>query len=142
MRAVIIPHEYNSFSLWIWTETVYDAYVNYLYVSTQTNAGLIQRETIVGGIDENQFMGIPILVVPIVDERLEADFTTGSPLAVVDPYRVILTDPTNHKVLLDADGLAKVNTWYENKDDKYYMTGSALFDYEYGYGELNVYSGF
>lgn len=128
--------------VWIWTESVYDAYTNYLYVSTQTNAGIIQRETVVNGIDETQFMGIPILVVPIVDERLEADFTTGSPLAVTDPYRVILTAPTNHKILLDADGLMKTNQWYNPDLDLYRMTGSALFDYEYGYGELNVYSGF
>lgn len=127
---------------WIWTDSVYDAYLAYLYVSTQTNAGIIQRESIESGLEAAQFMGIPIVRVPIVDERLEADFTSGSPLATEDPYRVILTDPTNHKVLMDGSGLTKVNAWYENKDDKYYIAGSALLEYEYGYGELNVIAGF
>lgn len=127
---------------WIWTENVMDAYETYLEISTQGQAGGIQREHIENGIEPTKFKNIPITVVPIVDERLEGDFMVGSPAAVDDPYRVILTDPTNHKVLIDGDGLMKVNAWYENKDDKYYMTGSALFDYEYGYGELNVFSGF
>lgn len=128
--------------LWIWTESVYELYVNYLYVSTQTNAGIIQRESIESGLEAAQFMGIPILVVPIVDERLEDDFVTGSPLAVVDPYRVILTKPDNHKVIMDGSGLMEQEVWYEKKDDKYYLAGSALLDYEYGYGELNVFAGF
>lgn len=128
--------------VWIWTESVYDAYLAYLYVSTQTNAGAIQRESIEAGLQPTSFMGIPIVVVPIVDERLEADFTTGSPLAVTNPYRVILTDPTNHKVLLDGSGLMEVNAWYSNDDDKYRIAGSCLFEYEYGYGALNVIAGF
>lgn len=127
---------------WIWTESVYDAYLNYLEKSTQGTAGIIQMESVTNGITTTKFKGVEIVVVPIVDERLEADFTTGSPLAVVDPYRVILTDPTNHKVLLDPQGITKVNAWYENKDDVYYMTGSTLFVYEYGYGALNVIAGF
>jgi hypothetical protein len=125
---------------WIWTESVYDLYLNYLYVTTQTNAGIIQRESVTDGLDADQFLGIPIVVVPIVDERLEEDFTQSG--ITTNPYRVILTKPDNHKVLMDGDGILKSNSWYENKDDKYYMAGSALFDYEYGYGALNVIAGF
>lgn len=128
--------------VWIWTDSVYDAYLAYLYVSTQTTAGSLQRESIEAGLEAPKFMGIPIIRVPIVDERLEDDFVTGSPLAVVDPYRVILTDPSNHKVLLDGNGLMNQEVWYEKKDDKVYLAGSALFEYEYGYGELNVIAGF
>ena len=125
---------------WIVTEAVYDAYINYLYVSTQTNAGVIQRESIVAGLEAPTFMGIPVVVAKIVDERLEADFTNSS--GVINPYRVILTDPTNHKIMLDGDGFLSELAWYENKDDKYYLAGSALLAYEYGYGELNVIAGF
>jgi hypothetical protein len=125
---------------WIWTESVYDLYLNYLYVTTQTNAGIIQRESITDGLDAAQFLGIPIVVVPIVDERLEEDFTQSG--ITEDPYRVILTEPSNHKILMDADGILKTNSWYEKKDDKYYMAGSCLFDYEFGYGALNVIAGF
>lgn len=128
--------------VWIWTDSVYDAYLAYLYVSTQTNAGAIQRESIEGGLTPTMFMGIPIVRVPIVDERLEADFTFGSPLATEDPYRVVLTDPSNHKILLDGSGLMDQEVWYSQDDDKYRVAGSALFEYEYGYGVLNVIAGF
>lgn len=132
----------KNLKTWIWTEAVYDAYLNYLYVSTQTNAGIIQRESIVNGLEANFFLNIPILVVPIVDERLEEDFLTGSPAAPTNPYRVILTDPSNHKLLMDANGLAQQEAWYERKDDTYYLIGSALIAYEYGFGDLNVIAGF
>lgn len=128
--------------VWIWTESVHDAYLTYLEKSTQGTAGVVQREHIEEGIDSKRFLGIDIVVVSIVDERLEADFVSGSPAAVENPYRVILTDPTNHKVLLDGNGFTEQEVWYEKKDDKYYLAGSALFEYEYGYGDLNVVAGF
>jgi hypothetical protein len=130
----------KSGKVWIWTEEVYDAYINYLYKSTQTNAGIIQRESIVAGLSETVFMGIPIVVAKIVDERLEADFVDSS--GVINPYRIILTTGSNHKVLLDANGFMEELAWYEKKDDTYYLAGSALLAYEYGYGELNVIAGF
>lgn len=129
--------------VWIWTRHVYDAYLKYLYVSTQTNAGLIQRETVEGGIDSMQFLGIKIVVVDLVDERLKADFIDASPSTLdTNAYnRIILTDPTNHKVIMDGTGFTDQEVWYEKKDDKYYLAGSGLIAYEYGYGELNVVAG-
>lgn len=131
----------KSNKVWIWTEALYDQYLNYLYVSTQTNAGAIQRESIEEGLSPTQFMGTNIFVPKIVDERLEEDFTDASG-NVTDPYRAILTVPSNHKVLLDADGFMNQLAWYEKKDDTYYVAGSALIAYEYGYGDLNVIAGF
>ena len=127
--------------VWIWTESVYDAYLAYLYVSTQTNAGAIQRETIVNGMTETTFMGIPIVVLGIVDERLETDFLDASN-NVIDPYRVILTVGSNHKILLDGTGFMEQAAWYSQDDDVYRIAGSALLAYEYGYGDLNVIAGF
>jgi hypothetical protein len=132
----------KSRKVWIWTEAVYDAYLNYLYKSTQTNAGIIQRETIVNGLEANVFLNIPIVVVKIVDERLEQDFLSGSPAEPLNPFRIILTDPSNHKIMLDGTGFLEQEAWYERKDDTYYMVGSSLLAYEYGYGELNVIAGF
>lgn len=127
---------------WIWTDSVYAAYEAYVITKTQTNAGVIQRENIIEGIDLKTFMGIPITVVPIVDDSLTTDFTTGSPATTEEPYRVILTDPSNHKVLLDGNGFKDIHMWYEDKDDKVYAVVSALFEYKYGYGDLNLFSGF
>ena len=127
---------------WIWTDSVYAAYEAFIAATTQNTAGVIQRDGIVGGISLTTYLGIPITVVPFVDDALLSDFPTGSPATGTDPYRVILTDPSNHKVYLDANGFTNIHTWYENKDDKYYATVSALFFYQYGYGDLNLYSGF
>jgi hypothetical protein len=130
----------NEGKVWLITEEVYDAYINYLYASTQTNAGIIQRESVVDGLSANSLFGIPIVVAKIVDERLAADFTNSS--GVINPYRIVLTTGSNHKVLLDANGFMDELAWYEKKDDTYYLAGSALLAYEYGYGELNVIAGF
>ena len=130
----------NEGKVWLITEEVYDAYINYLYASTQTNAGIIQRESIVDGLTANSLFGIPIVVAKIVDERLAADFVDSS--GVINPYRIVLTTGSNHKVLLDANGFMDELAWYEKKDDTYYLAGSALLAYEYGYGELNVIAGF
>jgi hypothetical protein len=130
----------NEGKVWLITQEVYDAYINYLYASTQTNAGIIQRESIVDGLTANSLFGIPIVVAKIVDERLEADFVDSS--GVINPYRIVLTTGSNHKVLLDANGFMEELAWYEKKDDTYYLAGSALLAYEYGYGELNVIAGF
>jgi hypothetical protein len=130
----------NEGKVWLITQEVYDAYINYLYASTQTNAGIIQRESIVDGLTANTLFGIPIVVAKIVDERLEADFVDSS--GVINPYRIVLTTGSNHKVLLDANGFMEELAWYEKKDDTYYLAGSALLAYEYGYGELNVIAGF
>jgi hypothetical protein len=130
----------NEGKVWLVTQEVYDAYINYLYSSTQTNAGIIQRESIVDGLSANSLFGIPIVVAKIVDERLEADFVDSS--GVIDPYRIVLTTGSNHKILLDANGFMEELAWYEKKDDTYYLAGSALLAYEYGYGELNVIAGF
>lgn len=137
-----IARSKKSMLRWIWTDSVYAAYEAFIAVKTQNTAGVIQRDGIVGGISLTEYLGIPITVVPIVDDSLASDFTTGSPAVTDSPYRVILTDPSNHKVLLDGDGFKKIHMWYEDKDDKVYAVVSALFEYKYGYGDLNLFSGF
>lgn len=127
---------------WIWTDKVYAAYLAFVAEKTQNTAGVLQRDTIVNGLTLNEFLGIPIVVVPFVDDALLSDFPTGSPAAGTDPYRVILTDPSNHKVYMDANGFTKLHTWYSDDDDVYRAAVSALFYYQYGYGDLNLFSGF
>lgn len=127
--------------VWIWTEATYELYTNYLTVSTQNTAGSIQTENVVNGTDATHFVGIPIIVLPIIDERLDVDFLTGSPAAATDPYRTILTDPTNHTILMDGDGMLSTEPFYLPKEDEVWVPGSALFAYDYGFGDLNVIAG-
>lgn len=131
----------NANKVWIWTQALYDAYLNYLETSTQGTAGLIQTTYITDGIRPTTFKGIPIVVMPIIDERLESDFTSGSPATAVDPYRCILTVGSNHIIMLDGQGFRNSNQFYLPKEDKVYVTGSALVDYQYGFGDLNVLAG-
>lgn len=131
----------NADKVWLWTQALYDAYVDYLTTKTQVTAGTIQVGNITDGIAPNAFLGVPIVVLPIIDERLEADFQSGSPLAVENPYRCVLTWGPNHIVHMDGNGFKTSNIWYEKKDDLVYLTGSALIAYEYGYGDLNVVAG-
>ena len=133
----------NSQKIWIWTDAVYEKYLNYLEVATQNTAGLIQTNYVTDGLYATNFKGIKIVVPKIVDERLETDFLTGSPAAAEDPYRVILTNPKNHIVLLDAEnGFANADVFYDKLTDKVYAVGSVLMDYQYGYGDQNVIAGF
>lgn len=133
----------RSEKVWIWTEAVYELYLNYLEVATQNTAGLVQTNYVTDGLYATTFKGIRIVVPSIVDERLETDFLTGSPAAPDSPYRIILTNPKNHLLLLDAEnGFENADVFYDKKDDKVYGVGSVLFAYEYGYGDQNVIAGF
>lgn len=127
--------------VWIWTQSVYDLYLNYLEVTTQNTAGAMQTQYVTDGLVVDKFKGIPIVVLGIVDERLETDFLDASD-NVIDPYRVILTVGSNHKLLLDGSGFMEQEAWYSQDDDVYRIAGSALLAYEYGYGDLNVIAGF
>ena len=132
----------NNQKAWIWTRATYDAYLSYLQEKTQNSAGVIQTSYITDGMNVNAFMGIPISVMDIVDERLETDFLSGSPAAATDPYRTILTDPKNHIIMLDQNGFANADVFHQKKEDLVWAVGSVLVDYQYGYGDLNVIAGF
>ncbi len=125
---------------WIWTQALYDLYTEYLEASTQGTAGITQIEHVVNGVNATTFKSIPIIVVPFVDDKLIADFTdnSGEP---VDPYRCILTVPTNHKILMDGSAFQNSDLFYEKLEDQVYIRASALIDYQYGYGEFNLFAG-
>lgn len=137
-----IARRQKSELVWIWTDAVYAAYEAFVTTKTQNTAGVIQRDGIVSGVDLKEYMGIPIVVVPIVDDSLTADFIDSSPVLETanSIYRVILTKASNHNVLLDANGFKNIHMWYEDKDDKVYATVSALFEYNYGYGYFNLFA--
>ena len=129
---------------WIWTEALYDQYLNYLEVATQNTAGIVQSQFVTDGLTPTSFKGIPIAVVGIVDERMEEDaiWQSGSPLAVTYPYRAILTTATNHIIYMDNTAFQNVDVFQDKPNDKVIARASALLAYEYGYGELNVIAGF
>lgn len=127
---------------WIWTQSVYDLYTEYLQAKTQLSAGTIQTQYVTEGFTADKFLGVNILVLGIVDERLEEDFLTGSPALPEDPYRVILTVPANHVFLMDGSGYTSADPVYLPATDDVLIPATALIAYEYGQGDLNLYSGF
>lgn len=132
----------NNQKTWIWTRELYDAYLSYLQEKTQQTAGIIQTNYITEGMSVTAFLGVPIVVLDIVDERLETDFLTGSPPAATDPYRCVLTNPKNHIIMLDGNGFANADVFHQKKEDLVWAVGSCLMDYQYGYGDQNVIAGF
>lgn len=128
--------------VWIWTQSVYDAYIEYLQAKTQLSAGVVQTQYVTDGFATDMFLGVKILVLGIVDERLEEDFLSGSPATPTDPYRVILTVPANHIFLMDGSGYTSAEPIYIPADDNVLIPATALIAFEYGAGDLNLFSGF
>lgn len=65
------------------------------------------------------FRGIPLVVVDIVDQFLEADFNLSGKVTM--PHRVILTVKDNFQIGLDGDTTdpTAMEIWYERKDKKW-----------------------
>lgn len=134
-----MPNESKKF--WV-TGTVYDAWLRYIQLKTANNV-VIQRDGITMGVtNANYYNGSEIVPIRIVDERLAADFTSGSPATIDNPHRIIYTIPSNHVLLFDKASFGDARVWYSQDDDKFYVAGSALIAYEYKYSELQVIGGF
>lgn len=126
---------------WV-TGTVYDAWLRYIQLKTGNNI-VIQRDGITMGVtNSNFYQGSEIVPVRIVDERLNADFVSGSPGVVENPHRIIYTIPDNHVLTFDKASFGDARAWYSNDDDKFYVAGSCLIAYEYKYSELQSIGGF
>lgn len=123
------------------TGSVYDAWNRYIQIGTNSTGAIVDRTSILNGVAASTYQGIELVPLRIVDERLTGDpALITSPLA--DENRIVLTMPENHFVGMDGEAFSNINMWYENKDDKFYATASALLAYEYGYDDLNVIAGF
>lgn len=131
----------SSKKFWV-TGKVYDAFIRFVQLKTQTSAGVMQRESIIEGFSDGRYNGIEIVPIRIVDERLELDFTEGSPALPENPNRIILTQPDNHVLKLDKASFGDARMWYSQDDDKFRIAGSSTIAYEYKYSELNVIGGF
>jgi len=132
----------NAQKAFIVTQTVYEAWTRFLQVGNGSAFVLNNADAIKNGVTGITYQGIPMINANYVDRGLALYGTTGSPASTVNPNRVILTVPTNHKIMIDGTGFETVEPFYERKDDMVYSPASAMVDYQYGYGELNVIAGF
>lgn len=132
----------NGQKAFIVTQTVYEAWTRFLQVGNGSAFVLNNADAIKNGVTGITYQGIPMINANYVDRGLALYGTTGSPASTVNPNRVILTVPKNHKIMIDGTGFEMVDPFYDRKDDMVYSPASAMIDYQYGYGELNVIAGF
>lgn len=132
----------NSQKAFIVTQTVYEAWARFLQVGNGSAFLFANPDALKNGVSGVSYQGIPLVNASYIDQGIALYDTTGSPASTVHPNRVILTVPTNHKIMIDGSGFEMVEPWYERKDDLVYSPASAMVDYQYGYGELNVIAGF
>jgi len=132
----------NGQKAFIVTQTVYEAWSRFLQVGNGSAWNYANPSTIQNGVTGITYQGIPLINANYIDRGLSLYATAGSPPAVVDPNRVILTVPTNHKIMIDGTGFEMVDPFYDRRKDMVYSPASAMVDYQYGYGELNVIAGF
>lgn len=132
----------NNKKAFIVTQTVYEAWSRFLQVGNGSAWNYANPAAIQNGVSGITYQGIPLINANYIDRGLALYATAGSPPAVVDPNRVLLTVPSNHKIMIDGSGFEMIEPFYDRKDDMVYSPASAMVDYQYGYGELNVIAGF
>lgn len=131
----------NNQKAFIVTQTVYEAWARYLQINTAVGGNLVDRASVVNGISNIAYQGVPMINASYIDRGIALYDRAGSPLAPNQPNRVILTVPSNHHIMIDGSGFESIEPFYDRKDDLVYSPASAMIDYQYGYGELNVIAG-
>ena len=123
------------------TDNIYRAWKKYL---SSTAFGIVeQRSSLVNGISDVTYRGIPMVSLGVIDKYIATDFATGSPAAAATPYRAILTKADNHYLATDTlTATSQVQMWYDQTQDKNYTRLRYEAGYNYAFGELNVFAGF
>lgn len=132
----------NSQKVFIVTQKVYEAWARFLQINTTIGGSVIDRASVQNGVTNIAYQGVKMVNASYIDRGISLYDLSGSPLAPTNPNRVILTVPSNHKIMIDGTGFETVEPFYDRKDDLVYSPASAMVDYQYGYGELNVIAGF
>lgn len=123
------------------TDNIYRAWKKYL---SSTAFGIVeQRSSLINGISDVTYRGIPMVSLGVIDKYIATDFATGSPAAAATPYRAILTKADNHYLATDTlTATSQVNMWYDQTLDTNYTRLRYKAGYNYALGELNVFAGF
>lgn len=127
----------NSMKAFIVTQNVYEAWARYLQISTGVGGNIPDRSSIQNGVTRISYQGIPLINASYIDRAIQL-YDAASPTTA---ERIILTVPSNHHIMIDGSGFEAVEPWYDRKDDIVYSPASAMIDYQYGYGEFNVFGG-
>jgi hypothetical protein len=124
------------------TTSIYKAWKHWLEVNSG-NTAVVQFSFIANGVSDVSYKGIPLVKMSAWDEVLRNKFTAGSPAAVVNPHRAILTIANQHEILLDGSGLEQAaQEFYLPKEQTWNIVGQYEMDYIYYYGNQSVIAGF
>ena len=123
---------------WYVTRNVYDAWQAYLLSNANTDSSL---NAFISGDVAPKLLGIDLIVLDIVDEFLEADFTSSG---VTDqPYRIVLAKKDQTKVAIDSPSAGKeLEIWYDNNTELNKYRAKYNLDIQIGYGEFFTIAGF
>lgn len=122
------------------TENVWNGYKAWMQDNAQLESS---KDQTVNGVSNLFFDGIELIKLSFVDEYLAADFVSGSPSAVTDPYRIVYMKKDNIVVVLDTvSRYNEVKFWYLDKEDTNYMRARYMMQVEYKYPELVTIAGF
>ena len=127
----------NSQKVFIVTQNVYEAWSRFLQVGNGSAWNYQNPSAIQNGVSGITYQGIPLINANYIDRAIQL-YDSTSP---TKSERVILTVPTNHHIMIDGSGFEAIEPFYDRKDDIVYSPASAMIDYQYGYGELNVIAG-
>lgn len=130
----------NLKKFWV-TGSVYYAFQRYLELNTGTTT-IVQTSNITDGITNVKYKGIELVNLDWLDDAIADYDTTGSPPSTVNPHRIILTKPDNHVLMMDGEGYKTINPFYDPVSKYIISDLMAMIDYQYGFGELNVFGGF
>lgn len=128
----------NSEMAWYVTRNVYDAWQSFLLSNQSTDTSL---NRFISGEVPGSLFGIEVIVLDIVDEYLEADFTDSG---VTDqPYRIVLAKKDQTYVALDSSSAGdELEIWYDKDSQLNKYRSSYNLDVQIGYGEYFVEAGF
>lgn len=98
------------------TREVYEDYETWLESKDSLESSYTKLQD---GQTTLSFRGVPLIVVDIVDQFLEADFTLAGKTTM--PHRVILTVKDNLQIGVDGETTdpTAMEVWYERKDKKW-----------------------
>lgn len=127
----------NSSKVFIVTQNIYEAWGRFLQVGNGSSWNYQDPMAIKNGVSGLTYQGIPFVNASYIDRAIQA-YDSSSPTTA---ERVILTVPTNHHIMIDGSGFEDIEPFYDRITDIVYSPASAMIDYQYGYGELNVVAG-
>lgn len=141
-QSALLFRQPDSAKAFLVTASIARAWKRYLQLGTGLQNGTPDRGSIVNGVSDLSYNGIPIVELSFLDSAIATYDSTGSPASTVSPHRAILTIPSNHAVILDGEGFMEIEPRYDPDADLLKSNLSAMIDYQYAFGDLNVIGGF